>query len=72
MAVKTSHDEAAVGILAADAVLDPWPIPAERITQRPAPDARGMVFSRSEDARLLRGVWRCAPPGTIHLALRLG
>lgn len=59
MTVRT-HDEAAIAVTAAEADLDPWPLPADRILEG-APEASGMVFSRSEDARLLRGVWRCTP-----------
>jgi uncharacterized protein len=46
----------------ADAVLSPWPLPAEWIVEG-APDASGAVISRSPDSRILRAIWRCTPGG---------
>jgi uncharacterized cupin superfamily protein len=42
----------------ADTELTPWPLPAEWILDG-GPDARGSVLSRSEDSRIIRGVWEC-------------
>ena len=44
----------------ADTELSPWPLPAEWIVEG-APEARGSVLSRSDDSRLIRGVWECTP-----------
>ena len=37
-----------------------WPLPADWILDG-APDARGFVLSRSDDSRIIRGVWECTP-----------
>jgi uncharacterized cupin superfamily protein len=44
----------------ADAGLQPWPLPAEWITQG-QPDASGMVLAKSDDSRVVRGIWDCTP-----------
>src|ERR1700738_3591180 len=40
--------------------LESWPLPDDWILEG-APDARGAVLSRSDDSRLIRGVWECTP-----------
>lgn len=44
----------------ADTELVSWPLPAEWILDG-MPDARGVVLSRSDDSRIIRGVWECTP-----------
>jgi uncharacterized cupin superfamily protein len=44
-----------------DAVpLEAWPLPADWILEG-SPDAQGAVLSRSDDSRIIRGVWECTP-----------
>jgi uncharacterized cupin superfamily protein len=45
----------------ADAELAPWPLPTEWILDGSSPDARGAVISRSDDSRIIRGIWECTP-----------
>ena len=41
-----------------DAVLEPWPLPAEWV-EMGSPQASGTVLSKSSDSRVVRGVWAC-------------
>jgi uncharacterized cupin superfamily protein len=43
-----------------DAQLTAWPLPQEWILEG-SPDASGTVISRSDDSRIIRGVWECTP-----------
>jgi len=43
-----------------ESVLESWPLPADAVTQG-APKAAGKVLSRSDDARVVRGIWGCTP-----------
>ena len=56
----TTYAEPAASTAIADTALVPWPLPAEWV-QEGAPDASGAVLSRSDDSRLIRGVWQCTP-----------
>lgn len=56
----STYAEPAVGTQIADASLVDWPIPADWILEG-TPEARGAVISRSDDSRLIRGVWECTP-----------
>jgi uncharacterized cupin superfamily protein len=47
-----------------DATLSAWPIPADWIRSG-QPDAAGMVLSKSDDSRIVRGIWECTP-GEFH------
>ena len=47
-------------ITISSAELTPWPLPAEWVIDG-APDAAGAVLSRSDDSRVIRGVWECTP-----------
>jgi uncharacterized cupin superfamily protein len=58
--MSVTFTDRAVGVQAADAVLSDWPIPSEDVVAG-NPQASGVVISRSPDARLLRGIWRCTP-----------
>lgn len=42
------------------ATLASWPLPQEAIT-RGEPQASGLVLCKSEDARIVRGIWACTP-----------
>src|SRR5215469_9398578 len=44
----------------ADAELQSWPLPAEWLEQG-NPDASGAVLSKTDDSRIVRGVWECTP-----------
>lgn len=44
----------------ADAQLESWPLPDDWVLEG-APEACGCVVSRSDDSRLIRGVWQCTP-----------
>jgi uncharacterized cupin superfamily protein len=44
----------------ADAELSPWPLPADWVEQG-TPQAGGAVLSKSDDSRIVRGVWACTP-----------
>jgi uncharacterized cupin superfamily protein len=44
----------------ADADLQPWPLPAEWITEG-EPHASGRVLAKSDDSCVVRGVWDCTP-----------
>ena len=44
----------------ADTELSPWPLSAESVEQG-SPQANGAVLSKSEDSRIVRGVWACTP-----------
>jgi uncharacterized protein len=53
----------AVGALKAsvrDAVLDPWPIPAEQVLEGD-PQASGCLLWKSDDSKLANGIWECTP-----------
>jgi uncharacterized protein len=53
----------AVGALKAsvrDAVLDPWPIPAEQVLEGD-PQASGYLLWKSDDSKLANGIWECTP-----------
>lgn len=54
----TADTHGGIGVDARTAELTAWPIPADQILEGD-PEARGVVFSRSSDRRMLRGVWRC-------------
>ena len=56
----TTYTEPAASITIAGADLVAWPLPAEWVLEG-APDASGAVLSRSEDSRIIRGVWECTP-----------
>ena len=44
----------------ASADLDSWPLPEEWVLEgHPSPS--GTVLSRSDDSRIIRGVWECTP-----------
>jgi uncharacterized cupin superfamily protein len=43
-----------------DAELVSWPLPAEWVEQG-SPQASGAVLSKSDDSRIVRGVWACTP-----------
>lgn len=50
----------AVRTKALETVLTPWPLPVEWIIQgKPAPS--GAVLSKSNDSRIVRGIWACTP-----------
>ena len=59
-----TYAEPAVATGVADTELAPWPLPADWVLDG-APDARGAVLSRSDDSRIIRGVWECTP-GTFR------
>ena len=40
--------------------LDSWPLPAEWVISGD-PTPGGAVISRSDDSRIIRGVWQCTP-----------
>ncbi|MGZ6267995.1 MAG: cupin domain-containing protein [Candidatus Limnocylindrales bacterium] len=44
----------------ADTELASWPLPAEWVLDG-TPEPRGAVISRSDDSRIIRGVWECTP-----------
>ncbi len=46
------------------AELASWSLPPDWILEG-TPDARGAVISRSDDSRIIRGVWECTP-GTFN------
>lgn len=55
-----AFDATAQKVNIASAKLESWPLPAEWIIDgQPAPS--GLVLSKSEDARQVRGVWACTP-----------
>lgn len=58
--MSTTYSEPAVGAQAAELTLADWPIPADDVISG-APAARGAVISRSQDSRIVRGVWACTP-----------
>jgi uncharacterized cupin superfamily protein len=43
-----------------DTELSPWPLPEDWILDG-EPEARGAVISRSDDSRIIRGLWECSP-----------
>jgi uncharacterized cupin superfamily protein len=43
-----------------DTPLDSWPLPAESVIEG-NPVAEGAVLSKSDDSRVVRGVWQCTP-----------
>lgn len=43
-----------------EAALDSWPLSKESITQG-QPKASGKVLSKSDDARVVAGIWACSP-----------
>jgi len=44
----------------ADAQLQSWPLPVDWLEQG-NPTASGAVLSKSDDSRVVRGVWECTP-----------
>ena len=56
----STYAQPAVDTRIADTELTAWPLPAEWIIEG-APDAKGAVISRSDDSRIIRGVWECTP-----------
>src|SRR3989304_3548171 len=44
----------------ADAHLQFWPLPVDWVEQG-NPTASGVVLSKSDDSRVVRGVWECTP-----------
>jgi uncharacterized protein len=56
----STYTEPATSARVEDLELTPWPLPAEWV-QDGQPDAAGAVLSRSDDSRIIRGVWRCTP-----------
>jgi uncharacterized protein len=60
----STYAEPAVSATIADAELVSWPLPAEWVHDG-TPDASGAVLSRSDDSRIIRGVWECTP-GRFH------
>ncbi len=52
----TPHAEAAVET----AELTSWPLPEDWVISG-SPAASGTVISRSDDSRIVRGVWECTP-----------
>jgi len=56
--MKTMPAAADLRIPAAN--LDAWPLPESAITHG-RPEASGTVLSKSDDARIVRGVWACTP-----------
>jgi uncharacterized cupin superfamily protein len=51
---------AACDVNVREARLDSWPLPAEAIT-RGRPEASGLVLAKSDDARIVRGIWASTP-----------
>jgi uncharacterized cupin superfamily protein len=43
-----------------DAQLASWPLPNDWVLEG-SPEPRGVVLSRSDDSRIIRGVWECTP-----------
>ena len=43
-----------------EARLDSWPLPAEAIVEG-KPNAQGLVLWKSDDVRLVSGIWACSP-----------
>lgn len=43
-----------------DAELESWPLPADWVLAG-SPEPRGAVLSRSDDSRIVRGIWECTP-----------
>lgn len=50
----------AVDVRVPEARLAAWPLPAEIVTAG-RPEASGLVLSKSDDARIVRGIWACTP-----------
>ena len=44
----------------ANTELASWPLPGDWILEG-TPEATGAVLSRSDDSRIIRGVWQCTP-----------
>jgi hypothetical protein len=58
--MSATYTDTASHVHITDASLSPWPLPVEWV-QEGSPDASGAVLSKSPDARIVRGVWRCTP-----------
>ncbi|MDX6619918.1 MAG: uncharacterized protein QOK36_2304 [Gaiellales bacterium] len=43
-----------------DAQLASWPLPNDWVLEG-NPEPRGVVLSRSDDSRIIRGIWECTP-----------
>ena len=56
----STYAEPAAHTRVAEATLASWPLPQESIVEG-SPDASGAVLSRSDDSRIVRGVWECTP-----------
>jgi uncharacterized protein len=56
----STYAEPAVSAEVEDVDLAAWPLPADWVLAG-SPDARGAVLSRSDDSRIIRGVWECTP-----------
>jgi uncharacterized cupin superfamily protein len=56
----STYAQPAARVEVAAAEFEAWPLPAEWI-QEGQPEASGAVISRSDDSRIVRGVWRCTP-----------
>jgi|ERR1700733_1760711 len=56
----STYAEPAVSARVADAELIVWPLPEDSVIDG-SPDARGAVLSRSDDSRIIRGMWECTP-----------
>ena len=55
-----TYVQPAADTLIARTELASWPLPADWVLEGD-PDARGAVISRSDDSRIIRGVWECTP-----------
>ena len=56
----STYTEPAVEAHIDDVSLSPWPLPDDWVLEG-SPDAKGAVLSRSDDSRIIRGVWECTP-----------
>jgi uncharacterized cupin superfamily protein len=56
----STYAQPVAGTRITDTELVAWALPAEWVLDG-TPDARGAVISRSDDSRIIRGVWECTP-----------
>ena len=56
----STYAQPVAGTRIADTDLVSWALPADWVLEG-TPDARGAVISRSDDSRIIRGVWECTP-----------
>ena len=56
----STYAQPVAGTRITDTELVSWALPADWVLEG-TPDARGAVISRSDDSRIIRGVWECTP-----------